>query len=204
MIFKSHVFDEPLLEFGDGGQHCDPRQGLREFGPLQPRSGDVVRVGIIGTEETATGFTEFLAETARGIESENKQLINLNPDFPGLGNQNPFRRKFVVPDGVFESDGGLPFSGDIASSSRRLPFCLPMSFMLDAGGRKWAGGGAGRARGVPGTGDVAGNQYDFRIFLLALLSLRPLEGRGRKRNEGEQDHSDAVEIGGSRQTDDGR
>ena len=34
------------------------------------------------TEETATGFTEFLAETARGIESENKQLINLNPDFP--------------------------------------------------------------------------------------------------------------------------
>ena len=39
MIFKSHVFDEPLLEFGDGGQHCDPRQGLRGFGPLQPRSG---------------------------------------------------------------------------------------------------------------------------------------------------------------------
>jgi hypothetical protein len=37
MIFKSHVFDEPLLEFGEGGQHCDPRQGLREFGPLQPR-----------------------------------------------------------------------------------------------------------------------------------------------------------------------
>ena len=21
MIFKSHVFDEPMLEFGDGGQH---------------------------------------------------------------------------------------------------------------------------------------------------------------------------------------
>jgi hypothetical protein len=91
MIFKSHVFDEPMLEFGDGGQHCDPRQGMREFGPLQPRSGDVVRVGVIGTEDTVGGFTEFLAETARGIESGNKQLINLNPDFPGLGNQNPFR-----------------------------------------------------------------------------------------------------------------
>jgi hypothetical protein len=25
-------------------------------------------------------------------------LINLNPDFPGLGNQNPFRCKFVVPE----------------------------------------------------------------------------------------------------------
>jgi hypothetical protein len=100
MIFKSHVFDEPLLEFGDGGQHFDPRQGLREFGALQPRSGDVVRVGVIGTDETVAGFTEFLAETARGIESENKQLINLNPDFPGLGNQNPFRCKFEVPDGA--------------------------------------------------------------------------------------------------------
>ena len=100
MIFKSHVFDEPMLEFGDGGQHCDPRQGLREYGPLQPRSGDVVRVGVIGTEDTVGGFTEFLAETARGIESENKQLINLNPDFPGLGNQNPFRCKFEVPDGA--------------------------------------------------------------------------------------------------------
>jgi hypothetical protein len=55
-------------------------------------------VGVIGTEDTVGGFTEFLAETARGIESENKQLINLNPDFPGLGNQNAFRCKFEVPD----------------------------------------------------------------------------------------------------------
>jgi hypothetical protein len=97
MTFKARVFDEPLLEFGDGGHHCDPRQGLREFGPLQPRSGDIVRVGVIGTEETISGLSDFLDETARGIESESPQLINLNPDFPGLGNQNPFRCKFEVP-----------------------------------------------------------------------------------------------------------
>ncbi|SKA38669.1 hypothetical protein SAMN02745126_06077 [Enhydrobacter aerosaccus] len=100
MILKSRVFDEPMLEFGDGGQHLDPRQGLREYGPLQPRSGDVVHVGVIGTEDTIAGFSEFLAETAAGIDSDNKQLINLNPDFPGLGNQNPFRCKFVIPDGA--------------------------------------------------------------------------------------------------------
>ncbi len=47
MSFKARVFDEPILEFGDGGHHIDPRQGLREFGPLQPRSGDVVNVGVI-------------------------------------------------------------------------------------------------------------------------------------------------------------
>lgn len=100
MPFRAHVFDEPMLEFGDGGQHCDPRQGLQEFGPLQPRSGDVVRVGVIGTDDTVAGFTEFLSETGRGIESGNKQLINLNPSFPGLGNQNPFRCSFEVPDGA--------------------------------------------------------------------------------------------------------
>jgi hypothetical protein len=100
VTFRAHVLDEPLLEFGDGGQHLDPRQGLRENGPLQPRSGDVVNVGVIGTEDTVSGLIEFLEETAAGIGSENKQLINLNPDFPGLGNQNPFRCKFAVPEGA--------------------------------------------------------------------------------------------------------
>ncbi len=100
MNFKTHIFDEPLLEFGDGGQHLDPREGLRRHGPLQPRSGDIVNVGVIGTEDTVNGFREFLAETGRGIESGNKALINLNPDFPGLGNQNPFRCKFEVPEGA--------------------------------------------------------------------------------------------------------
>ena len=74
MTFKAHVFDEPMLEFGDGGQHCDPRQGLREYGPLQPRSGDVVRVGVIGTDDTVAGFTEFLGETANGIETDIPQV----------------------------------------------------------------------------------------------------------------------------------
>lgn len=100
MTFRTRIFDEPVLEFGVGGKHCDPRQGLREFGPLQPRSGELVRVGVIGTDETVSGFREFLHETGNGIESENKQLINLNPDFPGLGNQNPFRCKFEVADGA--------------------------------------------------------------------------------------------------------
>ena len=100
MKFKTHIFDEPLLEFGDGGQHLDPREGLRRYGPLQPRSGDIVNVGVIGTEDTVNGFREFLAETGRGVESGNKELINLSPDFPGLGNQNPFRCKFEVPEGA--------------------------------------------------------------------------------------------------------
>jgi hypothetical protein len=99
-VIKSFVLDEPLLEFGDGGCHLDPRYGLREYGPLQPRSGDVVRVGVIGTEDAISGFSDFLSETAHGVESGNKALLNLNPDFPGLGNQNPFRCRFEVPNGA--------------------------------------------------------------------------------------------------------
>lgn len=98
MNFKSRVFEEPMLEFGDGGQHPDPRQGLCDFGPLQPRAGDVVNVGVIGTKDTVSGFAEFIEETGRGIDSENSGLINLNPDFPGLGNRNPFRCRFEVPE----------------------------------------------------------------------------------------------------------
>lgn len=100
MNFKTHVFDEPLLEFGNGGQHLDPRQGLREFGPLQPRAGDTVRVGVVGTEHTVAGFTAFIGETANGIDSADERLINLNPDFPGLANDNPFRCRFEVPVGA--------------------------------------------------------------------------------------------------------
>lgn len=96
MMFKSRVFEEPVLEFGDGGQSPDPRQGLREHGPLQPRAGDLVRIGVIGTEDTVEGFSEFIEEVADGIESGNEKLINLNPDFPGLSNQNPFRCRFEV------------------------------------------------------------------------------------------------------------
>ncbi|MDE0110883.1 MAG: hypothetical protein OXN84_01145 [Albidovulum sp.] len=98
MAFKTRVIDEPMLEFGDGGQHLDPRQGLREFGPLQPRIGDIVQLGVIGTEDTVAGFTEFIAETTNGIDSDNEKLINLNPDFPGLANLNPFRCRFEVPE----------------------------------------------------------------------------------------------------------
>ena len=45
-----------------------------------------------------SGFAEFVEETGRGLDSGNTSLINLNPDFPGLGNQNPFRCRFRTPE----------------------------------------------------------------------------------------------------------
>src|SRR5262249_28684053 len=46
------------------------------------------------------GSPSFWRRPRGASTAKNRQLINLNPDFPGLGNQNPFRCKFEVPDGA--------------------------------------------------------------------------------------------------------
>lgn len=99
MKFATRCIPEPELEFGDGGLFIDPRVGLMRHGPLQPKAGDVVRIGIIGTTETVDGFTGYLNRAMLGIEGANEKLGNLHPGFPGLGNDNPFRCKFEVAEG---------------------------------------------------------------------------------------------------------
>lgn len=98
MTFQAAVFPEPELLFGDGQRHIDPRQGLRDHGPLQAHAGEVVTVGVIGTDATCDGFTRFLADAQMGVAPDKTSLPNLNPDFPGLGNANPFACRFLVPD----------------------------------------------------------------------------------------------------------
>ncbi len=98
MTFTAIVFDEPDLQFGNGQKHIDPRQGLREFGPLQAHAGAVVTVGVLGSSETCEAFANYIVEAQKGVEGNHKGLPNLNPDFPGLGNANPFACRFVVPD----------------------------------------------------------------------------------------------------------
>ena len=98
MTFTATVFDEPELQFGEGQKHIDPREGLRNFGPLQLHPGEIVSVGVLGTSETCERFTQFLKESQLGVEGKSNGLPNLNPDFPGLGNANPFGCRFVVPE----------------------------------------------------------------------------------------------------------
>ena len=93
-MFSARVLPEPLLEFGDSGRHVDPRVGLIEHGPMQPVAGDRVRIGVIGTAETADGFAQFIDRCRVGIEGKKSPLANLYPPFPGIGNQNPFRCTF--------------------------------------------------------------------------------------------------------------
>lgn len=98
MIFATRCLPEPDLEFGDGGLFLDPRVGLMRFGPLQPKAGDLIRIGVIGTSETVDGFARYIDRAMVGIESGNQALGNLHPGFPGLGNDNPFRCRFEVPE----------------------------------------------------------------------------------------------------------
>ncbi len=99
MRFPTRCIPEPDLEFGDGGLFIDPRVGLMRHGPLQPKPGDAVRIGVIGTPETVDGIAGYLDRAMLGIDGANPKLGNLHPGFPGLGNENPFRCKFEVAEG---------------------------------------------------------------------------------------------------------
>jgi hypothetical protein len=94
--FSTRCLPEPDLEFGDGGLHLDPRYGLMTHGPLQPKPGDQIRIGVIGTTDTVDGMAAFLERAMTGIDGANERLGNLNPGFPGIGNQNPFRCRFEI------------------------------------------------------------------------------------------------------------
>lgn len=100
MSFETKIFPEPLLEFGDKHQHTDPRLGLFEAGPLQAPIGDAIRVAVVGNGKTVEDTQRFLESAASGVEGKRERHPNLHPDFPGLGNQNPFRCKYEIPEGA--------------------------------------------------------------------------------------------------------
>ena len=100
MKFESRIFDEPLLEFGDKFHHPDPRLGLVEAGPLQSFVGEVIRIGVVGSAKTIEGTQRFLKSSVGGFAGMSDRHPNLHPAFPGLGNQNPFRCKFEIPEGA--------------------------------------------------------------------------------------------------------
>lgn len=100
MKFETKIFDEPHLEFGDEHHHPDPRLGLFEAGPLQVPAGDTVKVAVVGSSKTVEDAKKFFVEAASGFAGKGEKHPNLHPDFPGLGNQNPFRCKFEIAEGA--------------------------------------------------------------------------------------------------------
>lgn len=101
--FKGKILDEPLLEFGDSFSDIDPRLGLRAAGPLQTYLGDVIKIGVVGSAKTVEDSETFMADATNGFEGKSDKHPNMNPDFPGLGNQNPFRCNFEIVQGATEA-----------------------------------------------------------------------------------------------------
>ncbi|MGL4637185.1 MAG: argonaute/piwi family protein [Beijerinckiaceae bacterium] len=100
MKFEAKIFDEPHLEFGDKHHHPDPRLGLFEAGPLQTPLGDAVKIAVVGDAKTIEDAIKFFVQAATGFAGKGEKHPNLHPNFPGLGNQNPFRCKFEIAEGA--------------------------------------------------------------------------------------------------------
>lgn len=86
---RCSYFREPLLRFGGGKEHVDPKTGISRFGPfsLSPLKGHPsrLRVGLVGTSETIEKAEQWLSVNARGVPGDEK-----HPDFPGCDSDRGF------------------------------------------------------------------------------------------------------------------
>ena len=91
--------DEPALEFGGGGRHIDIRFGVMGHGPLDRARNTApqrIRLGLIGSAETAEGMLAWLARCSRGIDAKPSRQPNLFPRFPGFAADLGFLSELVT------------------------------------------------------------------------------------------------------------
>ncbi len=55
---------------------------------------------MVGTEQTIELAEAYFAEAGDGYEGKSEKHPNMHPEFPGLGNRNPFRCKFDIQPGA--------------------------------------------------------------------------------------------------------
>ena len=90
---KVTILDEPVLEFAYGGRHTDPRHGIDFFGPadLLDTPVSVIRVGIVGTQESIDGVKRWLDRCRSEIPAKESPLAALYVPFPGFDSDRTFR-----------------------------------------------------------------------------------------------------------------
>ena len=86
--FQSWHISEPYLIFGNGKTHIDPKLGLTLYGPLRAEGAKMpaplsIKLGIIGTGETAELASRWLQRLTRKIEGKNHDPFQ-SPTFPGF------------------------------------------------------------------------------------------------------------------------
>ena len=79
-VFSARYIPEPLLIFGNGETHIDPKIGLTLHGPLaigdsnQPTPTSI-NVGIVGTGETVDSATKFLGWLTGEVPGSEERLV---------------------------------------------------------------------------------------------------------------------------------
>jgi hypothetical protein len=110
--FDSGMISEPLLAFGGGHKHVDPKTGLALYGPysLEGQSRGSVRsinVGIVGPG-ALIGDAEAWLHACKGVLTNDGREPFLRPHFPGFNESAPFECEIVTADawreGLKEAD----------------------------------------------------------------------------------------------------
>ena len=94
--------EEPELQFGSD-RHVDIRFGVMNYHPFdvgESRRPSVIKVGVVGTNETIEGTIKWLQKCRGEIPARSSSKPNLFPKFPGFSEDSPFRSKLVFDDAL--------------------------------------------------------------------------------------------------------
>jgi hypothetical protein len=81
------LIEEPKLIFSNNGQHEDPKEGIRTFGPYSygtTAHPNEIKIGFIGIGESIAKATEFCKKCILNINSKNNSLPHLFQKFEGF------------------------------------------------------------------------------------------------------------------------
>lgn len=100
--FDSGILTEPLLAFGGGHKHVDPKIGLGLYGPYtltgQPRPElTSITVGVVGPGSMIADAEQWLKACQTILKNDGRQPF-LYPHFPGFNNKHPFQCELTFGD----------------------------------------------------------------------------------------------------------
>lgn len=87
---------EPLLAFGGGGRHVDPKEGIARYGPHtmgEVQHPSEIRIGIVSSAELIETTTEWLQASSEGVTGN-----ETNPRFAGFKNDRGFMTELRFAD----------------------------------------------------------------------------------------------------------
>ena len=96
---RVELLPEPDLEFGNGGRCQDIRFGIGHYGAFDYADDDgprQIKLGFVGTDETITALTEWLARCEQEIPAKRSNQPRLYPPFPGFTTNHSFHSRFIV------------------------------------------------------------------------------------------------------------